>query len=191
MKSWRRLLGMVGFVAVFRPAGAVCPAFDPPGLHPGMTLSEARRVLGADEQGPEVTAVGDGFETTAYFRKPPAHIALIFPGKVSSRSKTGLAAVRTCVPLATFDGAGFAERLRDSFGPPSAGKETLDASMAGGEVTWTDPACAIDVRAWRKGDWYDPASEAWCVEQRAVRAEAAVPVQDGAEPVAVVPGASH
>ena len=169
--SFRTFLLVTAGIAGAAPSvPAACPAFDPAGLVPGMTLADARKVLDAEEDGPEVAAVGDDFETIAHFRKRPARIDLIFPGRVTSRSKSALAAVRTCVPIATFDGSAFASRLREQFGEPTNGKSSLDAAMTGGPVTWSDPACAIDVRAWRKGDWYDPASEAWCVEQRAVRA---------------------
>jgi TonB family protein len=140
-----------------------------------MTLSEARRVLDAEEDGPEVAAVAAGFETIAHFRRPPARIALIFPGKVTSRSKVGLAAVRTCVPLATYDVAAFAARMRERYGEPTTGAAELDAGLGSGEATWSDPACAIDVRAYRKGEWYDPASMAWCVDQRAAREVEAPP----------------
>ncbi|HEX6851652.1 MAG TPA: energy transducer TonB [Candidatus Polarisedimenticolaceae bacterium] len=148
-----------------------------------MTLAEARRVLDAEEDGPEIAAVAAGFETTAHFRQPPARIALVFPGKVTSRSKVGLVAVRTCVPIATFDIPAFAARMRDRYGEPTTGAGSLDAGLMDGEAAWSDPACAIDVRAWRKGEWFDPASGAWCVEQRVVRSaeQPAASVAEAAE----------
>lgn len=182
--GWACLL-VAGTLFAPRAAAAECPSFDPAGLRPGMTLSEARRVLDAEEDGPEVAAVGDGFETTAHFRRPPARIALIFPGKLTSRSRIGLAAVKTCVPLATFDVEAFASRLRERFGEPTSGAANLDAGLSGGAASWSDPACAIDVRAWRQGEWYDPASGAWCVEQRVARVVEPPPAPP--EPVVATP----
>lgn len=182
--GWACLL-VAGTLFAPRAAAADCPSFDPAGLRPGMTLSEARRVLDAEEDGPEVAAVGDGFETTAHFRRPPARIALIFPGKLTSRSRIGLAAVKTCVPLATFDVEAFASRLRERFGEPTSGAANLDAGLSGGAASWSDPACAIDVRAWRQGEWYDPASGAWCVEQRVARVVEPPPAPP--EPVVATP----
>jgi protein TonB len=131
-----------------------------------MSLSDVRRVLKATEDMLEVSALAAGFETKATFRRDGARMAVLFPGKVTPRSKTGLEAVRWCVARGDRTAAEFAAQVRSEFGEPTSGGASLDAGLRDGAATWKDAACPVEVRALREAEWWDPSAEKLCVEVR-------------------------
>jgi TonB family protein len=160
-----------------RSAGAEpCADYSLLGLRPGMLLKEVRAVMGGD--GKSLDPVPGPFgpsHSVVYTVESGETVIVQFDRDAAVAPLARVAGVLVRGGRGSADPSLFKRIVRETYGEPNLGRESLDGGLRSGSAIWSGEGCDAELSAFREGAaWWDPAAGYLSLQVRSKRYAAAL-----------------